>query len=57
MEVILYPAGEYLLYENSDAEHLLSYLISNGDFIYTILIHFVLIFKRVQIKTNYIRKL
>ena len=57
MDVILYPAGEYLLYENSDAEHLLSYRISNGDFNYTILIHNALNFKRVQMKPNYIRKL
>ena len=57
MEVILYPVREYPLYENSDSEHLLSYLISNGDFIYTILNHFALNFKTVQMKPNYIRKL
>ena len=55
MEVILDSAGEYLLYENSDSEHLVSYLISNVDFIYTILIHLALHFKTVQIKPNYIR--
>ena len=57
MEVILYPAGEYLLYENSDADDLLSYLIPNGDFIYTILIQFAPNLKRVRMKPNYIRKL
>ena len=39
--------GEYLRYENLDSEHLLSYLISNGDFIYTILNHFALNLKTV----------
>ena len=57
MEVILDSAGEYLVYENSDLEHLVSYLISNGDLIYTILIHLALHFKTEKIKPNYIRKL
>ena len=53
IEVILEPAGEYLLYKNWDSDHLVSQLISNGDFIYTILIHFSLNFKAVLIKPEY----
>ena len=53
MEVSLDQPRVYLPYENRDSEHLVAHLISNGHFIYTILIQFSLNFKN-ECKSNLI---